>query len=449
MEPGGAAAMKPHAVEVRAGRIDGTVRAPPSKSETHRALLLAAQSDVPCRIRSPLRSEDTLATLGGLREFGARLHLQDDDVQFLPSPLRPPRGAIDCANSGTTLRLLTAFAARFGTDVTLTGDESLRGRPNGALLNALTGLGARCASVDGRAPLTVRGPIQCGAASLPPGSSSQFASALLLALATTPGPSLVELQPPVASEPYLGVTLDVASQFGLDIQEERHPGRLYRVPGGQVPRAERFSPGGDWSAAAFPLVAAAITGGKATVEGIRADSPQGDHAILGHLASFGARVAQSADSATCEGDALHSPGTVDVSATPDLFPALAVLAACSRGTTRFAGGTALRHKESDRIAAMAEGLARMGIQVREYPDGLEVSGSRPRGATVASLGDHRIHMALAVAGLAATGTTTVDDPSCAAVSYPRFHDALRAAGAPFVLLQGNRATVTADHGGEA
>lgn len=444
--------MKANALQVRRGRIDGTLRAPPSKSETHRAYLLAAQSDLPCRVRSPLRSEDTQATLYALHDMGARIVLQDDDVQFLPAPLHPPRSALDCANSGTTLRLLTVAATRFGQDVTLTGDASLRSRPNGPLLDALAILGARVSSSDGKAPVTVRGPIRPGSVRLPPRSSSQYVSALLLGLAVLPGPSMVEAQAPVSSSPYLDVTLATARHFGLRITESTLPdgGRRFDLPGGDVPRAERINVEGDWSAAAFPLVAAAITQGRATVTAIRADSPQGDRALVSLLQSFGASVAVTDAGVTCEGTApLASPGAVDVAATPDLFPALCILAACSRGTTTFTGGGSLRAKESDRITAMATGLTRMGIAARERPDGLEVDGGRLRGATVASLGDHRIHMAFAIAGLAAEGTTTVDDPGCAAVSYPGFHAAMTAAGAPFTLLQGNRAEVVAEPEGPA
>jgi 3-phosphoshikimate 1-carboxyvinyltransferase len=445
--------MKPTALQVRPGPIDGTFRAPPSKSETHRAYLLAAQSDLPCRVRSPLRSEDTQATLYALHDLGARLVLQDDDVQFLPAPLRTPKGALDCANSGTTLRLLTVAVTRLGHDVTLTGDASLRGRPNGPLLDALVTLGARVNSDGGKAPLTVRGPIRAGVVRLPPRSSSQYASALLLGLALLPGPSTVELQGPVSSSPYLDVTLASARHFGLHVTEAAPPadgGRRFDLPGGDVPRAERINIEGDWSAAAFPLVAAVITGGRATVTAVREDSPQGDRAIVPLLRSFGAKVDHTEAGVTCQGPArgdLSSPGTVDVAATPDLFPALCILAACSRGTTTFIGGTALRAKESDRIEAMAAGLRQMGVTVRPRPDGLDVEGGPGpgslRGASVASLGDHRIHMAFAVAGLAATSTTTVDDPACAAVSYPGFHAAMTKAGAPFLLLQGNRSEVDA------
>lgn len=438
--------MKAHAVEVRPGRVDGTVRMPGSKSETHRAFLLAAQSDVPCLVAAPLRSEDTNATLACLHALGARVHLDGDteDVQFLPAPLRPPREALDCRNSGTTLRLLTATAARFGAPVTLTGDGSLRGRPNGALLSALTALGAACAADGGKAPLTVRGPLRAGDASLPERTSSQFASALLLALSGVPGASTVTLAAPVASSPYLDVTLRQAAAFGLRIDEEPHPGRRFHVTGAQMPHAPSHRVHGDWSAAAFPLVAAAVTGGKVRIEGLAPDSPQGDRAVTDIVRSFGANVQASATAVEAEGGALASPGDVDVSATPDLFPALAVLAACSRGRTTFTGGAALRHKESDRIAAMADGLRRMGVACSERPDGLVVDGGRLHGATVASRGDHRIHMAFAVAGLAAQGTTVVDDPACAAVSWPGFHAALAAAGAPFALLQGNRAHVMED-----
>lgn len=436
--------MKAHAAEVRPGPVSGTVRAPGSKSETHRAFLLAAQSVEPCLVRAPLHSADTQATLACLYAMGARVHLDADAshaVQFLPSPLRPPREALDCRNSGTTLRLLTATAARFATDVTLTGDDSLRGRPNGALLDALAALGVRGSSNGGKAPVTVRGPLRSGAVTLPPGTSSQFASALLVSLPFVAGPSTVDLQPPVSSAPYLDVTLDLASAFDLAIETEPHPGRRFLVPGGQHAKASQHTVSGDWSAAAFPLVAAAITGGTVTVEGVREDSPQGDRAIADLLRSFGAKVTVAASSVTAQGGPLHSPGTVDVRATPDLFPALCILAACSRGATTFTGGAALRAKESDRIVAMADGLRRMGITCDERPDGLAVHGGRLRGASVASLGDHRIHMAFAVAGLVAEGATVVDDPACAAVSYPGFHEAMASLGGKVALLQGNRAVL--------
>jgi 3-phosphoshikimate 1-carboxyvinyltransferase len=284
--------------------------------------------------------------------------------------------------------------------------------------------------VEGRAPLRVQGPLRSGLARLPAGSSSQFASALLLALPFVPGDSTLVLEPPVASRPYLDVTLAVARQAGLRFDADLEAGRI-RAPGGQRVDATRLAVPGDWSSAAFPLAAAAITGGTVTVRGLDPHDPQGDRAIVGLLRSFGADVQVGSSGATCRGASLASPGSVDVAATPDLFPVLAIVAAASCGTTTFTGGAALRHKETDRIAAVATGLRRMGIEARERPDGLVVEGGRLRGASIGSEGDHRIHMAFAVAGLAAPGTTSIDAPECAAVSYPSFHADLAALGARF------------------
>jgi 3-phosphoshikimate 1-carboxyvinyltransferase len=438
--------MKANVVQVRAGPVAGEVRMPGSKSVTHRAFLLAAQSDRPCTVQAPLLSADTRATLSCLLALGARFHLDPDHaetMQFLPARLAPPRGVLDCANSGTTLRLLSGTVARFGQPVTLTGDDSLRARPNEALLAALRQLGARCDSAEGRAPLTIQGPLRSGAVRLPARTSSQFASSLLLTTPFLTGPSSVVLEAPVASSAYLDVTLDVAQRAGLRIDEEKVPGRSFRIPGGQGVHPDRLVVDGDWSTAAFPLAAAAITGGRVTARGLDPASRQGDKAILGLLASFGARVQSTPDGATVEGVGLQSPGTIDVAGTPDLFPVLCIVAATSRGTTTFTGGQSLRRKETDRIAAMAAGLSHMGVTVQERPDGLVVHGGKLQGATVASHDDHRIHMAFAVAGLAASGITTIDDPACAAVSYPGFHEDFERLGASFSLLQGNRAEVQA------
>lgn len=409
------------------------MRVPGSKSVTHRAFLLAAQSPTPCTVVRPLLGADTQATLACLAALGSRFQIETQAVRFLPSDLRPPAAPLDCRNSGTTLRLVTGLAARLPAPVTLTGDDSLQGRPNGLFLAALRALGAKVPEAADRAPYQVQGPIQAGTVQFPARVSSQYVSSLLLSLPMLPGTSTLHLTPPVASRPYLDVTLDVATRFGIQI--DAAPDRsAFTVPGGQAPRADGFEVEGDWSTAAFPLVAGAVTGGRVIVSGVRRGSPQGDEAIVDHLRSFGCTVHQDDEAVTVDGGTLQSPGTVDVADTPDLFPILAVLAACSAGTTTFTGGAALRHKESDRIAAMAEGLSALGVAVAEAPDGLTVDGGSLRGAFVGSHHDHRVHMALAVAGLAAAGETVVDDPGCVAVSYPGFHDDLaRLSGAVTVV----------------
>lgn len=404
---------------------EGTVRVPGSKSVTHRAFVLAAQSDRPCTVARPLRGADTDATLACLHALGARFTLDDDAVRFLPADLVPPTTPLDCRNAGTALRLLTAAAARQAFPVAFTGDASLRTRPNAPLHAALRGLGATVTG-DGTAPFTVQGPLHAGAVRLGPGVSSQYASALLLALPLLAGDSTLTLDAPVASAPYLDVTLAVVDAFHLRIDDlPTAPGRRFAIHGGDVPRAAAFAVEGDWSTAAFPFAAAAVTQGRVTVQGLDPDSRQGDRAVLDHLRAFGCRVHEGAG-ITVEGGPLESPGVLDVAPTPDLFPALCVLAAVAKGTTTFTGGAALRSKESDRIHAMAQGLAGLGIRTEERPDGLVVHGGTPHGGSVHACDDHRVHMAFRILALAADADVHVDGAASAAVSYPAFHQDLAA-----------------------
>ncbi len=421
-------------VTVQPGVAAGTVRAPPSKSVTHRAFLLAAQSSDGCLVRAPLLAGDTLATLRCLEQIGARCSLEGADVRFSPASLRPSAGVLDCGNSGTTMRFLAATTARFPVACTLTGDASLRQRPMAALLSALANLGVACRSRDARAPLTVQGPLRPGAAVVDGAMGSQSASALLLSLPFLPGASTVVVPPPAVSKPYLDVTCDVAAQAGLDLGRDAAQGLRFEVPGGQRVTARQLHVEGDWSAAAFPLTAAAVTGAKVDVTGLNPASCQGDRAIVDSLRAFGCTVGADAERVTCSSGPLHGAGTIDVSQTPDLFPILAILAAASRGTTRLVGGAHLRGKETDRIAAMREGLTRMGISVTETPDGLDVVGGTLRGAAVDAHGDHRVHMAFVVAALEA-GTSTVTGVASAATSYPDFHRAMAGLGAKLALAK--------------
>ncbi len=438
--------MKPHAVEVQPSTVSGTVRAVPSKSVTHRTFLLAAQCSRPSRVQGALLADDTRAMLTGLLALGARVHLDPDhptDVQFLPARFRPPTAAIDCRNAGTALRLLAGTVARLAVPVLLTGDASLRQRPNGPLLAALQHLGVRTGSApDGHAPLTIQGPLRPGFVTIDATQGSQFVSALLLSLPFLPGPSVIRLQGPPASSPYLDLTRDVAAQYGVPIEAPAPD--TFTIAGHAQPDNPRFVVEGDWSAAAFPLAAAAVTQGSVTVAGLRADSRQGDRSILDHLAAFGAstRIEGSAQAVTCTGASLSSPATIDVAATPDLFPVLAAVAAHARGTTTFTGVATLRHKESDRVAAMADGLRALGVAVQVRGDAVAVTGTRPQGANLSSRGDHRIHMALAVAALAADGPSRIDGADAAAVSYPGFHEDLAGLGARLTTLQGNRTVRT-------
>ncbi|MCB9522176.1 MAG: 3-phosphoshikimate 1-carboxyvinyltransferase [Myxococcales bacterium] len=403
------------------------LRVPPSKSVTHRAFLLAAQSATPCTVHHPLLGADCRSTLSVLAGLGARFAVGEAQVRFEPVVAFGGAQGLDCGNSGTTLRLLSAFAATLPGRSSLSGDASLQGRPNGPLLAALESLGATVGSRDGRAPLTIQGPIGSGEAMLSPRVSSQYASGLALALARLPGGGAVVLQRPVASRPYLDITVQVAQAFGLTLAvvEDAETVRLL-VPGGQRVAAAEFTVEADWSSAAFPLVGAALLGRALALEGLNPGSPQGDRVVADQVERFGPQVQWQGRDLRLAPAPLRAAGTLDLGACPDLFPALVALAAAAPGTTVFTGAPSLRHKESDRIAAMARGLEAVGVPCEERPDGLVVHGGGARQpAAIACHHDHRIHMAFRL--LSAAGPRlAVDSPGCEAVSYPEFNAHLAA-----------------------
>ena len=408
--------------------LSGRIAASPSKSYTHRAILLAALSGGPSQVRRALFAEDTEATLEGIEAFGAHVAREDGRLTITSEPFHPPDREVDARNSGTTLRLLTGVAATLDGPTVLTGDVSLRKRPMGPLLDALEALGARGRSLhgDGCAPVRIAGPLAGGEVSIAGSVSSQFVTSLLVAAPLARDRTVVRVVPPVRSEPYVDVTLHMLRLFGVDVLDQ---GDMYEIRAPQAYHPVDVDVPGDFSSAAFPFVGAAISEGDVTVDGLDADAPQGDRKLVDHLRSFGARVDVRAEEVRVRGGTLVGR-TIDIGDTPDLFPVLAVLATQARGESRFVNGEHLRLKESDRIATTVGFLKAMGSSIEPTHDGCVVRGpTRLREAFVDSSGDHRILMAAAVAGLVADGPVDISDPWCFRVSYPSFLDDLRALGA--------------------
>ncbi len=416
-----------------ASRLEGTVRAPPSKSYTHRAVFMSALSGGPCRIGHPLLSEDTEASVAGIEALGATVARDKNSFRIVCEELRPSKAEIDARNSGTTLRLLTGIAALLKAPTFLTGDASLRRRPIRPLLRALERLGARFKAhgSGGCPPVEIRGPLVGGRTTIPGSVSSQFLSSLLLACPLAQRETVIRVTPPIISEPYVEMTRFMLRRFDVlaDAVETS-----FEIPGHQVYRPIDFDVPGDLSSAAVPLTAAAVCGGDVTVEAIDLDLPQGDERIVNLLGSFGARVTSSENRVRVRADEL-SGQRIDIGDTPDLFPVLAVLATQARGETRFVNGAHLHLKESDRIATTVTFLKAMGADAQATQDGCVIRGpSKLRGAAVESHGDHRILMAAAVAALAASGPTEITDPWCFRVSYPTFLDDFRSLGAEMAVV---------------
>jgi 3-phosphoshikimate 1-carboxyvinyltransferase len=423
-------------VSLSRSTLSGTVRAPPSKSYTHRAVL-AAGYGAEATVHDLLVSADTQATRRAVEAYGGETELAEDrgtlTVEGFDGQPDVPADVIDCANSGTTMRLTTATAALADGTTVLTGDGSLRSRPQGPLLDAIEQLGGHAESTrdDGQAPLVVEGPIDGGTAAIPGDVSSQFVTALLMAGAVTEDGITVELETDLKSAPYVDITVEVLDAFGVDA--ERVDGG-YHVAGGQsyAPEGGTYHVPGDFSSISYLLAAGALAAPDGLVVEGAHPSAQGDSAIVDVLERMDADVEWEREAGEIRVARSDLSGVeVSVADTPDLLPTIAVLGAAAGGTTTITDCEHVRYKETDRVTAMAESLEAMGATVLEERDRLTVRGEGTdlRGATLSGREDHRIIMALSVAGLVADDETTVTGAEDVDVSFPGFFDVLAGMGA--------------------
>ena len=404
------------------GVLQGEVRAIPSKSVAHRALICAALSDGRTTLELPEGGEDLKATVRCLRAMGAEVGRSGESIEVRPMAGTVEKAVLDCGESGSTLRFLLPVAAAQLKEAVFTGRGRLPERPISGLSEALRQNGAHIAGE--RLPLAVSGALHAGDFTIEGNVSSQYVSGLLMALPLLDGDSRILLKSPLCSAPYVRLTSAILTRFGIEFQES---GEGYLVHGSQRYR----SPGalaieGDWSAAAFFLSAGAL-GGEVGVKGLRLDSTQGDRAIVELLRSFGATLRMVSDTVYAAKAPMRGC-TVDVSDIPDLLPVLAVIAACADGTSEFVHAEHLRGKESDRLASTAALINALGGRARAYPDRLEVTGGRLCGGTVESFGDHRIVMAAAVAASVCGERTVIRGAQAAAKSYPGFFSDFAALG---------------------
>jgi 3-phosphoshikimate 1-carboxyvinyltransferase len=421
-------------LKVKPGRIGGELAVPGSKSHAVRAAAVAAMARGTSTVRAPLDSADTRSALNAARAFGAQIQELDDRwVITGADDVRAALAAmINVGNSGTTLSIFSGLAATLGATVNFDGDDSIRRRPMAPVLDALGQLGARSVSVNGCCPLTIHGPIRGGVAEIS-GRSSQFVTAILFAAPLAEGDT--ELRVTGLNErPYVEITLDWLRRQGIRLE---HAPDLswFRIPGRQAYRPFDLTLPADFSTAAFPLLAAAVTGGEVRLRNLDFADHQGDKAVFGFFEQMGVTVERGPEFTTVRADGPLRAVTLDLNATPDALPALAVAASFAHGKSFLGNVEQARIKECDRIAAMAGELRKLGIEVEEFEDGLAITGGRPRGARVDGHDDHRIVMALAIAGLAAEGETSVATAEAAAVTYPGFVADFQRLGADFCLMR--------------
>lgn len=429
--------------------IGGVAQAPPSKSYTHRAILAAGYAGGAI-VHDPLKSADTRATMRAVEAFGGDVGEKEDHLAVDGFSGHPdvPADVIDCANSGTTMRLVSATAALADGITVLTGDRSLRSRPQGPLLDAINQLEGRAESTrgNGQAPLVIGGPIQGGEVSIPGDVSSQYVSALLMAGAVTEEGIEIDLETELKSAPYVDVTLELLEAFGVRAEPLGTDGENgvrsagtegFSVAGGQSyePAEGEYHVPGDFSSISYLLAAGVLAADEGlTIRGAY-PSAQGDAAIVDIVERMGGTVEWDRENGRIEVERSALSGVeVDVGDTPDLLPTIATLGAAADGETRITNCEHVRYKETDRVSAMANELDALGAVVEEYADELVVDGaaSELSGTAVSGHDDHRIVMALSVAGLVAEGATTVRGAEHVDVSFPDFFEVLYDLGADVV-----------------
>lgn len=411
-----------------AAPLRGAVEIPGSKSHTIRAVAIASLADGQSVIRHPLDSQDARSAVAAYRMLGATIDTGAGEwrVTGVAGQPRVPENVIDVGNSGTTLNVVMGSCALLTNGAAvLTGDEQIRRRPSGPLAASLNDLGASVSSTrdNGCPPFVVEGP-WTGGSTVMEAVSSQYLTSLLLNAPLAAGETRINVAL-LHERPYVEMTLDWLRREGIVYQSTGLA--AFTIPGRQqyLPFERRIP--GDFSSATFFLAAGALPGNDIVCDGLDMSDTQGDKAVVDYLRHMGADIEIEAESIHVCGHELKG-ADLDLNATPDALPMMAVAGCFADGTTRLLNVPQARIKETDRIAVMKTELEKMGACIEEQPDGLLIHGSELHGAEVCGHGDHRVIMALAVAASRAKGVTRIHGAEAVAVTFPSFATSYAAIG---------------------
>lgn len=404
--------------EVKPSAIRGRVQAPPSKSYAQRAIAIAAMADGRSEILYPGSSDDVLAAINVVKQMGAGVDVTERGLA-ISGGLSLPHALLDCGEAGLSIRMFSAVASVFDKPVTLSGKGSLLRRPMNVVEESLRAMGVKCSSNDGYLPLTVHGPVIGGVAEVDGSFSSQVLTGMLI-VASYAKDDVRIIVNNLKSRPYIDITLNVMESFGVVAENMDY--NEFIVQNGQKYMPRRYVVEGDWSGAAFLLVAGAI-GGEVVVDNLEIGSPQADRAITEALERAGAIVSYGKQEVTVSKGHLKA-FEFDATHCPDLFPPLVSLAAYCKGETKISGASRLIHKESNRAATLRQEFAKLGVKINVEDDLMTVSGGGCRSGSVNSHDDHRIAMACAVAATAAEGPVIIGGGGAVAKSWPGFFEDL-------------------------
>ncbi len=421
--------------------VDGSVNTPPSKSAAQRAIAIAALCEGESVLYNTGTSEDVQAAIRVCQSLGADIHRikqseasqgndfnktvattlsEHDDGLRIVGGVGPPKGMLHCGESGLCLRMFSGIAAAFHFPVQLTGERSLMKRPTHVITEGMAALGVECLSADERLPITIKGPIRKREASLDASGTSQLLTGILIAAPLLKQDFLLRVSN-LASKPYIDLTLGIMRRFGVQLDHDGY--RQFKISAGKRYSPVDYRVEGDWSSAAFMLVAGAIAG-KVTMQNLERESFQADRMILEALRQTGASLNYHNDGAIVTEKRPLKSFVIDATDCPDLFPPLAVLAANCEGESRIIGTERLHSKESDRAATLVDLFTKLGIKVRVDDNVMYIKGGRIQSGGVHSHGDHRIAMAAAIAALNADGPVHIAGANAVNKSYPGFFDDL-------------------------
>lgn len=451
----------------KVSKVGGIVKAPPSKSYTHRAVIIASLAHGTSKLYDPLASEDTLASVNACRTFGANIDTSNfnslrnnpnlnsfwkiEGVGGRDGLENSSKDPIDLKNSGTTLRIMTSVAGLSNNETVFTGDESLKTRPMDMLLGALKPLGVNAKSKlnNGKPPIYIEPGFIGGKTSIDGSVSSQFISSLLIAGAISEKGIDLEVKGDFISKSYVAMTLDVMEKFGIEIEtdlytkhdncdivDKKCSSTSFSIKP-QKYKAIDYTIEGDYSSASYLLGAIAVLGGKITVKNLFSDSKQGDKLILNILEKMGTKIEIDSDTVTLTSDGDLNGINIDLHNAPDLLPTVSALGALANGKTAITGVKHARFKETDRIAKCAEELSKLGCEIKENEDGMEIIGginlNESNSNRVISHNDHRLAMAFSLIGL--KHDILIENGNVFNVSFPNFIEAMAEIGIELGLFE--------------
>ncbi len=419
----------------RTEELSGEIVIPSSKSHTIRAVIIASLAEGRSTLTNPLFSEDTKAAINACESLGAKISKKENSLiidGFGKSP-KKPGSVVDMLNSGTSTNLILGILAGLGIEAELTGDASLRTRPVKSLADALETLG--CSIVfsekNGCPPLKLTGKINGGQVKLDAGKSSQYVSSLLIACPLAGNDTEIMVENPTEL-PYIEMTLKWLDE--QNIKYEREGFNRFRIFGNQGYRSFEKTIPADWSSAAFPLCAAAVTRSNVVLRGVDINDVQGDKAIIDYLERMGTDIKIEKNAIMIKGGNLQG-AELDINSTPDALPALSVMGCLANGETRLVNVAQARVKETDRIKVMAEELKKMGADIEELPDGLVIRKCSLNGTKLCGHHDHRVVMALSIAAMTANEESIIDTAEAVSVTYPDYVKTMSNLGANITLIE--------------